>query len=75
MPSNSTTAVLQILLLILLQVGVSVHDAAAWYSMFACIYGVRYFFSDAACAGSIAGFDTLGTAGAECIAVLSYVVP
>ena len=30
-----------------------------------------YFFSDAACAGSIAGFDTLGTAGAECIAVLS----
>ena len=28
-------------------------------------------FSDAASAGSIAGFDTLGTAGAKCIAVLS----
>ena len=28
-------------------------------------------FSDAACAGSVAGFDTLGTVGAECIAVLS----
>ena len=71
MPSSSTTAVLQILLVILLPVGVSVHDAA-WYSMF--VYGVRYLFSDAACAGSIAGFDTLGTADAECIAVLSYVV-
>ena len=33
-------------------------------------YGVRYIFSEAACAGSIAGFDTLDTAGAECIAVL-----
>ena len=29
------------------------------------------FFSDPVCADSIAGFDTLGTAGAECITVLS----
>ena len=29
-----------------------------------------HFFSDAACAGSIAGLDTLDTAGAECIEVL-----
>ena len=35
------------------------------------MYGVRYFFSDAAFAGSIAGFDTVGTAAAECIAGLS----
>ena len=34
------------------------------------MYGVRYFFSDAACAGSIAGFDTLDTAAAESIAGL-----
>ena len=34
------------------------------------MYGVRTFSSDAACSGSIAGFDTLDTAGAECIAVL-----
>ena len=27
-------------------------------------------FSDAACAGSIEGFDTLDSASAECIAVL-----
>ena len=47
----------------------SVYNAAAWY-MFVRVYGVRYFFSEAACAGSIAGFDTLDTAGAECIAVL-----
>ena len=46
----------------------SVHDAAAWYSMFVCM--VFDTFSDAAGAGSIKGFDTLGTAGAECIAVL-----
>ena len=44
------------------------HDAAAWYSMFVCM--VFDTFSDAACAGSIAGFDTLDTAGAESIAVL-----
>ena len=31
-------------------------------------------FSDAACAGSVAGFDTLGITGAHCIAVLSKVV-
>ena len=37
-------------------------------------YGVRYFFSEAACDGSIAAFDTLDTAGAEFIAVLLYVV-
>ena len=35
------------------------------------MYGVRYIFSDAACAGIFAGFDTLGTAGAECITLLS----
>ena len=37
------------------------------------MYGVRlyvFFVSEAACAGSIAGFETLDTAGAECIAVL-----
>ena len=44
------------------------HDAAAWYSMFVCM--VFDTFSDAAGAGSIKRFDTLGTAGAECIAVL-----
>ena len=46
----------------------SAHDAAAWY-MFVCMV-FDTFFSEAACAGSIAGFDTLDTAGAECIAVL-----
>ena len=48
------------------------HDAAAWYSMFVfrSIYGARYFSSEAATAGSTAGFDTLDTAGAECIEVL-----
>ena len=34
------------------------------------VYGVRYFFSAAACAGSIAGFDIMDSAGAECIPVL-----
>ena len=34
------------------------------------MYGGRYFFAEAACAGSITGFDTLDTAGAERIAVL-----
>ena len=48
----------------------SVHDAAAWYSVFVCMV-FDTFFSDATFAGSIAGFDTLGTAGAECVAVLS----
>ena len=36
--------------------------------MFVCM--VLDTFSDAACAGSIAGFDTLNAAGAESIAVL-----
>ena len=46
----------------------SVHDAATWYSMFVCMFD--NFFSDhAACAGSIAGFDTPDTAY-EGIAVL-----
>ena len=31
-------------------------------------------FSDATCAGNIAGFDAVDTAGAESIAVLYYVV-
>ena len=38
---------------------------------YARLCGVRHIFSDAACAGSISGFNTLGNAGAECIAVLS----
>ena len=46
----------------------SVHDAAAWYSMF--VLWCLIFFAEAACAGSITGFDTLDTAGAERIAVL-----
>ena len=46
----------------------SVHDAAAWY-MFGCMV-FDTFFSEAACVGSIAGFDTLDTTGAEYIAVL-----
>ena len=33
------------------------------------MYGVRYCFSDAAYVGSIAGFDTLDTVGAESIAL------
>ena len=43
----------------------SVHDAAAW-NMFGCMVfdTPEYFFSESACAGSIAGFDTLDTAGA-----------
>ena len=31
---------------------------------------VRYFFPEAARAGSIAGFNTLDAGGAECIAVM-----
>ena len=45
-----------------------VHHAAACYSMFVCMV-FDTFFSDAACAGSIAGCDTLDTAGAESIAL------
>ena len=37
---------------------------------YVCMYGVRLFFSAAACAGSNAGFDTQDTAGAESIAAL-----
>ena len=36
-------------------------------------YGVRYFFSEAARAGRIAGFDSLDACDAGCIAVLHFV--
>ena len=49
----------------------SVHDAAACYMFVYVVFDT--FFSEVACAGSIAGLDTLDTAGAECIAVLWYV--
>ena len=37
------------------------------------MYGVRYFFSEAARAGRIAGFDSLDACDAGCIAVLHFV--
>ena len=43
-------------------------SCCAWYSMFVCMV-FDTLVADAACAGSIAGFDTLDTAGAESIAL------
>ena len=46
----------------------SVHHAARG-TVCSYVWCSILFFSDAACAGRIAGFDTLDTAGAESIAL------